>query len=108
MAAHRRTLDTKIIETTKNDVDETKAEIQPKKDNTSLVVFIGLLLDLLGENISSKIIFLNPPFPAFTLILPLFPALLAHYRDNDDSGLFKLLEDKVRIYQNYNDIYCSI
>jgi len=83
MATHRRTLDTKLIETTKNDVDETKAEIQPKKDKTSLVVFIGLLLDLL----------------AFTLILPLFPALIAHYRDNDDSGLFKLLEDKVDVFR---------
>ena len=102
------TVDTKLTETTKNDVDETKAEVQPKKDKTSLVVFIGLLLDLLGENNSRKISFLNPPFPAFTLILPLFPALIAHYRDNDDSGLFKLLEDKVSILKNQNNIHCSI
>ena len=32
---------------------------------------------------------------AFTLILPLFPALIGHYRDNDSSGLFAYLETKV-------------
>jgi hypothetical protein len=31
---------------------------------------------------------------AFTLILPLFPALIAHYRENDSSGLFQFLENK--------------
>ena len=34
-------------------------------------------------------------FPAFTLILPLFPALISHYRENDSSGLFQFLETKV-------------
>ena len=34
-------------------------------------------------------------FPAFTLILPLFPALISHYRENDSSGLFRFLETKV-------------
>jgi hypothetical protein len=33
-------------------------------------------------------------FLAFTLILPLFPALIAHYRLNDSSGLFQFLENK--------------
>lgn len=43
---------------------------------TTLVVFVGLLLDLL----------------AFTLILPLFPALLDHYKKNDSStGLYPYL-----------------
>ena len=36
---------------------------------------------------------------AFTLILPLFPALISHYREHDDSGLFKLLEDKVDVFR---------
>lgn len=47
--------------------------------NTVLVVFLGLLIDLL----------------AFTLILPLFPALIVHYKEHDSSGLFALLESKV-------------
>ena len=34
-------------------------------------------------------------FSAFTLILPLFPALIGHYRENDSSGLFAYLETKV-------------
>ena len=34
-------------------------------------------------------------FAAFTLILPLFPALISHYRENDSSGLFRFLETKV-------------
>ncbi|CAL7938304.1 unnamed protein product [Xylocopa violacea] len=47
------------------------------KDNTILVVFISLLLDLL----------------AFTMILPLLPALLDYYKEiEDDQGLyFKIL-----------------
>ena len=48
------------------------------------VIFIGLLIDLL----------------AFTLILPLFPALLDHYKKNDGpGGLYHVLEDKVKVYQ---------
>jgi hypothetical protein len=43
---------------------------------TTLVVFVGLLLDLL----------------AFTLILPLFPALLDHYKKHDSAtGLYPYL-----------------
>ena len=36
---------------------------------------------------------------AFTLILPLFPALISHYREKDDSGLFKMLEEKVDVFR---------
>ena len=36
---------------------------------------------------------------AFTLILPLFPALIGHYRDNDSSGLFAYLETKVLTFK---------
>ena len=32
---------------------------------------------------------------AFTLILPLFPALISHYRSHDSSGLFAWLESRV-------------
>ncbi len=45
------------------------------------VIFFALLIDLL----------------AFTLILPLLPALLDHYRKNDgEGGLYHFLESKVR------------
>lgn len=54
------------------------------KDRTQLVVFIGLLIDLL----------------AFTLILPLFPALISHYRASDSSGLFAFCEAKVDVFRS--------
>ena len=62
-----------------NDITEDKKKQTPVKDRTTLIVFFGLLIDLL----------------AFTLILPLFPALISHYRENDSSGLFAALERKV-------------
>ena len=47
------------------------------------VIFIGLLLDLL----------------AFTLILPLFPSLLDHYKKNDGpDGLFNFLDTRVKSF----------
>ena len=49
----------------------------------TFIIFLGLLIDLL----------------AFTLILPLFPALLEHYRKNDQSGLYPFLEGKVKTVQ---------
>ena len=39
-------------------------------------------------------------FSAFTLILPLFPALIGHYRENDSSGLFAYLETKVLFFNS--------
>jgi len=62
-----------------NETAEEKGKGQVVKDRTTLVVFFGLLIDLL----------------AFTLILPLFPALISHYREHDSSGLFAALENKV-------------
>lgn len=56
-----------------------KEEELPDPATTQRVVFVGLLIDLL----------------AFTLILPLFPALISHYRSHDSSGLFAWLESKV-------------
>jgi len=63
--------------------DDDNSKDKPVKDKTTLVIFLGLLIDLL----------------AFTLILPLFPALISHYREKDDSGLFKMLEDKVDVFR---------
>ena len=67
-----------------NEVVDDKKQ-HPVKDRTTLIVFIGLLIDLL----------------AFTLILPLFPALISHYREHDSSGLFAALERKVAL-----NLYC--
>ncbi|XP_044741977.1 major facilitator superfamily domain-containing protein 10 [Chrysoperla carnea] len=47
----------------------------PPKDRTIIILFISLLLDLL----------------AFTMILPLFPALLDHYRSQENDWLYKVL-----------------
>lgn len=47
------------------------------------VVFFGLLIDLL----------------AFTLILPLFPQLLDHYKKNDSpNGIYHILDSKVKSF----------
>ncbi|XP_044765858.1 major facilitator superfamily domain-containing protein 10 isoform X1 [Coccinella septempunctata] len=54
-----------------------------KKIDPVYVVFISLLLDLL----------------AFTMILPLLPSLLDHYKNNDSTGLYAWLSDKVKYFQ---------
>ena len=90
-----------VTDNIKTDIDNTEEEKQkddPVKDNTTIVIFIGLLLDLLGDTNDNNTNHHNTN-TAFTLILPLFPSLISHYRDQDQSGLFKLLENKVRIIQ---------
>ena len=90
-----------VTDNIKTDIDNTEEEKQkddPIKDNTTIVIFIGLLLDLLGDTNDNNTNHHNT-YTAFTLILPLFPSLISHYRDQDQSGLFKLLENKVRIIQ---------
>lgn len=66
--------------TSKHKEDESKEKLHPM----TTVVFISLLLDLL----------------AFTMILPLLPALMELYRNNDSSGLFQWLLTKVAYFQN--------
>lgn len=51
--------------------------------NTMRVIFISLLLDLLG----------------FTMILPLFPSLLEHYRENDKWGVYSWLSKQILFFQ---------
>ena len=54
-----------------------------EQSKMSSVVFIALLLGLL----------------AFTLILPLFPSLLDHYKKNDGpDGLFNFLDTRVKSF----------
>lgn len=52
-------------------------------DKSVYIVFISLLLDLL----------------AFTMILPLFPSLLEHYRVNDNWGLYSWLSNRIHYFQ---------
>lgn len=49
-------------------------------DNTVRVVFFSLLLDLL----------------AFTMILPLLPALLDHYKVSSNKGLYSMISHHVQ------------
>lgn len=67
---------------TRTDVKQTVGSERIHK--TVYMIFMSLLLDLL----------------AFTVILPLLPSLLDHYRLNDSSGgLYPFLLDKVRYFQ---------
>lgn len=55
-----------------------------EKINSSVyIVFTSLLLDLL----------------AFTMILPLLPSLLDHYRTHDSIGLYSFLSSKIYYFQ---------
>ena len=64
----------------KNYVEKSPAKKNDDPNGMTFVVFIGLLIDLLG----------------FTLILPLFPALLDHYKKHDSpDGLYHFLDSKV-------------
>ncbi|XP_016953717.1 major facilitator superfamily domain-containing protein 10 [Drosophila biarmipes] len=54
-----------------------------RSDPMIYIIFVSLLFDLL----------------AFTIILPLLPSLLEYYRQNDSSGLYAVLTDRVRWFQ---------
>lgn len=56
-----------------------------KLNPTVYIVFISLLLDLL----------------AFTMILPLLPSLLDHYKHNDNYGLYAWLSSKIKYFQEF-------
>ncbi|KAJ8955452.1 hypothetical protein NQ318_003552 [Aromia moschata] len=56
-----------------------------KVHSTVYITFISLLLDLL----------------AFTMILPLLPSLLEHYKTNDSTGLYSWLSDKIYYFQQF-------
>lgn len=59
-------------------------EIPAKTHRSVYIIFISLLFDLL----------------AFTMILPLLPSLLEHYKHNDDSGLYAKLSTGISYFQN--------
>lgn len=60
-----------------------KSKDSSKTDPTVYIVFGSLLLDLL----------------AFTMILPLLPSLLEHYRVNDQFGIYTSLSNSVRYFR---------
>jgi MFS family permease len=60
-----------------------KALDHTKTHPTVYIVFFSLLLDLL----------------AFTMILPLLPSLLEHYRVNDQTGLYANLSESIRYFR---------
>ena len=76
---------TKVSNNNNVTVDNKKPKESSNGDDSKMtsVVFIGLLMDLL----------------AFTLILPLFPSLLDHYKKHDGpDGLFHFLDNKVKSF----------
>lgn len=64
---------------------KTNAQPEMKERTNSMiyVVFVSLLFDLL----------------AFTIILPLLPSLLEYFRQNDSSGLYASLTQRIRWFQ---------
>ena len=70
------------INNNNGDFESPKKQVSEDPNKMTFVVFIGLLIDLL----------------AFTLILPLFPSLLDHYKKNDGpDGLYHFLDSKVSL-----------
>lgn len=65
-------------------MNKNSTEVKEEKvHKTVYIVFTSLLIDLL----------------AFTIILPLLPSLLEHYRQNDNTGLYSWLSEKVQYFQ---------
>lgn len=62
---------------------KSKAADSTKTHPTVYIVFFSLLMDLL----------------AFTMILPLLPSLLEHYRLNDNMGLYTSLSNSIRFFR---------
>lgn len=65
---------------------KTEADSHNPKEKTNpmvFVVFISLLFDLL----------------AFTIILPLLPSLLEYFKNNDSSGLYTILTERIKWFQ---------
>ena len=67
--------------------NNTKKAMAPQSENRmTYVVFFGLIIDLL----------------AFTLILPLLPQLLEHYKKHDvDGGLYSFLDRNVKWFGSW-------
>ena len=67
-----------------DNVNKKNKLISDKTNKTIFIVFCSLLMDLL----------------AFTMILPLLPSLLDHYKINDDpNGCYKWFESSIKYFQ---------
>lgn len=73
----------KLVHDDDDPAGKLKAVDATKTHPTVYIVFFSLLLDLL----------------AFTMILPLLPSLLEHYRVNDKFGLYTTLSNSVRYFR---------
>lgn len=69
--------------TQNEDPNSQKKTVKEKTNPMVYVVFISLLFDLL----------------AFTIILPLLPSLLEYFKNNDSSGLYAVLTDRIKWFQ---------
>ncbi|XP_075146026.1 major facilitator superfamily domain-containing protein rtet [Haematobia irritans] len=63
---------------------QDKTEEKERTNPMVYVIFISLLFDLL----------------AFTIILPLLPSLLEYFKNNDSSGLYAVLTERIKWFQN--------
>lgn len=77
-----------VNEVAKDDTPKKETLKKEKLPYSVYVVVIALIIDLLG----------------FTLILPLMPSILDHYRANDKDGLYGWLEKQVDTFQTYFEI----
>ncbi|XP_076039721.1 major facilitator superfamily domain-containing protein rtet [Oratosquilla oratoria] len=72
-----------------NNIDSSDTKVSKSDERKThpmqIVTFLSLLLDLLG----------------FTVILPLFPALLDYYAQHDTSGLYSFLLGGIAAFQDY-------
>ncbi|XP_061393649.1 major facilitator superfamily domain-containing protein 10 [Musca vetustissima] len=67
-----------------HDSNKKNGDQQQERTNPMVyIVFISLLFDLL----------------AFTIILPLLPSLLEYFKNNDSSGLYAVLTDRIKWFQ---------
>lgn len=65
--------------------EKSSEKLKQKTHPTVYIVFFSLLLDLL----------------AFTMILPLLPSLLEHYRVNDKDGLYSTLSNSISYFREF-------
>lgn len=72
--------ETEVVENGKS-----SEKLKQKTHPTVYIVFFSLLLDLL----------------AFTMILPLLPSLLEHYRVNDKDGLYSTLSNSISYFREF-------
>lgn len=84
MEEHMENGNSPLLKNQDDPTGKSKTDTSSKTHPTVYIVFFSLLLDLL----------------AFTMILPLLPSLLEHYRLNDDSGLYTYLSESIKSFRD--------